>query len=233
MQCPSQPVQQPLHELRLHSGVLIGLLISLAVVWGAALLPRTARAQMGEPPCTGMPPLATLPVDPALPALRVTAGTADVVGPLVNGIQHREMRATWPAIQGPAAARAKCISVAMHGPGREYEGISTIRTLFPSATSFAHSPGGVAGEYCFRFVVLAVDARSEFTERCVDLPERAPIPPTTNQGSVPAPPDAGSGISSGGGGASPALVAAGLAGLLAAAVTFGPAVVRRLLRGRG
>lgn len=206
-------------------------MIAFSLALGAALSPRAARAQMGEPPCIGMPPLATLPVDPALPALPVAAVVAPAAGPAVNGIQHRELRGAWPAISGPAAGRAKCISVAMRRVGQEnYEG-EAIATLFPSARNFAYTPVGLAGEYCFRFVVLAADARSEFTERCADFPVQLPSGPRDEFPGAPAPPDAGLGTSIGDGVGSPLLLlAAGLAGVLAAAWTFGPAVVRRLFR---
>jgi len=123
-----------------------------------------------------MPPLATLPVDTSLLPLKVSGMAVEVGNPTADGIREKELRVTWPPLSDSTIGEAKCISVAMKQPGADYEAMSVL-TLFPTATTFTHRPFGDAGQYCYRFVILAEAARSEFTEVCAEFPAQAPPGP--------------------------------------------------------
>ena len=235
MQCSTPSLQrQRLYILRVHHGVLLWLAFAVLATWAAMAWPGPALAQLGEPPCIGMPPLASLPVDAKFPALEVAAAAVPVGTASADASPDRKLRATWSPIAGAAAAEAKCISVAMRRPGQDYESMA-IATLAPAATAFEYRPVGVAGEYCFRFVVLAPTSRSAFSERCAQFPAQFPPGPLDSGGEPPAPPDVGSGLGHEDSGllSNSLWVALGVAGAFATGVTFGPSALRRLFGKRG
>jgi hypothetical protein len=201
-----------------------GATLLIAAVLGLRGAESSARAQPGNPPCIGMPPLAELTVEVALGRLAVTAATEDVT--LAGGPVRRGLLVNWDVQQQAtgAAERVRCISVAMHGPGGDYES-QAVATLPPGAREFRHTPLGVAGEYCFRFVMLTQTSRSEFTEVCQEFAAQGPIPPDTNPEPAPGAPNAGTGLLRGG---QPERLAAvlALAGAAAAVAGFGPALLR-------
>ena len=176
------------------SAVLVAMVASL-------LSPATASAQMGEGNCVGQPPSAALEARADVPTVKVAPVEAVKVaakelpefaslgwtGELVV------LRLQWPSITSSpaiASARAACIVVWEKTPGGDWW--SFVHRILPAGTQEINAvPFGEAGEYCYRFMVIADDARSEVSESCFKVDQAQGPPPLDSGPELLARPNAG------------------------------------------
>ncbi|MBI5947808.1 MAG: hypothetical protein HY875_06705 [Chloroflexi bacterium] len=173
---------------RLH-GALAVCSVLAAMVVGALAIPSPASAQMGQGNCVGQPPLAALEARADVPAVRVAPVELGKVAAkelpefASFGGQLVVLRLQWPSITASpaiAGARTACIVVWKKTPGGDWW--SFVHRILPAGTQeISDVPFGEAGEYCYRFMVIADDARSEVSESCFNV-DQAQGPPSLDSG---------------------------------------------------